>query len=235
MFADYESFDYSNASGNHNVSIEVTIPIIGGGSLRHEFVTADESSIVTQARSIFPRGFTKGLLRTLVYNDDAPAVAGRDDMGPGFYFLANNTDITSTASNFYWAGLSSQEGAGTYLPIVAKGSTIRLDEMDWPDAGGSDVLQGGATAFTYGDMDVVPIQVEWNVDLINYGGTRIIFSVGTVGDTDFDNLSIIYDFVDSASPITAGVVEGIGSVYGSTTADTNFAFLYDTTRRTQLV
>lgn len=184
-------------------------PIAGSSSL--SIFSSDSSSTANAAavahlRPGFPLGNIRGRIRSLARVDRA-VTSTFDDAGPGVYFMSNNLDITGTSSNYYWAGVHVDNNLSL---VIAKASNTALAELNWSTATGvgSVLERTGVTSVLEGD--VIPFQVEWEADLVNYGGTRIILSMGNLNDTGFNSLAVQLDLVDSVSPYVTSIAEGIG-------------------------
>lgn len=218
-FGDWDTATHTTSNtelGDVFVFLDVSTPILGSGSLSMGFQEDDFSpvySCTAQLDSGFTRGLTKGRIRTLARWDGPwiENVAFIDQVGFGIYYMASDLDIANNASNFYFAGLVRERNvAGDVVPTIAKASSKILEDLLW-EPGTADILIGSATHITgVVETDVIPIQIEWNLDLVGLGGLRHIMSVGSIGETNFNGLSVVYDFVEAASPLTTSLVEGIG-------------------------
>lgn len=193
-------------------SLEVTNPIRDSGSLLLSStlsVSANQPAATRHLNSNFTRGFAKGRVRTLVRYDYAKQAY--NTTFPGVYCLST-VGIASGANGtltYYAAGtqmMSNDPNAPDSTHYIMKQvSGDRLGTLVAGDAiADTKVLSGGLV-----QGDILPVQLEWVVDEQNLGGTRLIYSVGNVGDEDFTNLAIVYDLVDNVSPITSGDREGV--------------------------
>ena len=215
-FGDFDHFTFALA-GTSTAALDVTTPIVGSGSLRYLNDTAtDNFSMNSNLDSGFNRGFTKGRIRTLVRFDGGWVDSGTslDNMGVGIYYMSDNFDISNTTSDFYFAGLVRDRNiAGSVKPVIAKTSAARiLSDLDWEVtiSPGPDILYGTASSIAgVADTDVIPIQIEWDLNISDLGGMRHTMSVGNIGDTVFTNLAVVYDVVESTNPFTVTVAEGI--------------------------
>lgn len=208
-FADWTQF----IDGDASASLDLATPVVAAGSviLSSTASTIADRAVEMHLKPGFQRGYQKGRIRSLIRIDRTLSASYVDD-GPGFYFMCNNLDITGTPSDFYWAGLRINNQMDI---VLRKASTDQLSGMTW-QPGDPDNIADSVIDVVVSLGDIIPFQVEWDADPDNLGGTRIIVSRGGIGELDFNNLSVDYDLVDSVSPYTSSVVEGIGWAHRGT-------------------
>jgi len=224
--------------GTVSSGLELTNAIVGSGSLKDGNFTGGNLTDQTNTHHLnntFTRGLTKGRIRTL-YGKEHTTTDSRT--GPGIYCMCDNLDPANNSSDYYWFGL--EHGVSNQLRLViAKGVGTTLNgALNWTFPGGADTLIASAaviTGFTLGET--IPFQLEWNLDLASFGGVRLTASVGLVGDTNFSNLAVVYDIIDSTSPLTTSLIEGIGMMWplGAPGIDDGEHTLWDSTGVFQLV
>ena len=217
-FSQWDKFEQSDA-GTIATTLDVGSPLIGVGSINFEASSAVTiGAALAQLNNTFTRGLTKGRIRTILEIHGATwSNSGLGHAGPGIFWGASSLDITSTLSNWYWFGIGKDGGALNMFPLVCRaggGNPQReMRDLLWRVTS-NNVIASGASSIAMVLGDTLPIQAEWDMDNANYGGTRITCSVGNVGDTDFTNLTVIYDFVDPASEgILTATVEGVGLIF----------------------
>lgn len=238
-FGDWDHFiELSNV--NWSAALNITTPIIGSGSLSQGNLVVGGSSgqgnMTTHLNSGFTRGLTKGRLRSIVRWDwDVGSASLLDSNGFAFYYMASNLDITDGSHNFYLAGLCRERNvAGEVRPIISRGNGDDLNSIFWRP-GGTDNIADSATNITgVVSGDTIAVQIEWNLDIAGLGGMRHTMSVGNIGDTDFNNLAVVYDFVEG-SPLTTSVVEGLAMIHEDSDVDPGDATTWDNTGVFQLV
>lgn len=205
--------DWEGDNNDTTASLNIATPIVGNGSLLMSSTLSTSNNDPAATRNLnntFTRGFSKGRIRTLARFDfvkqfwNAAAV--------GIYCLATTSIASGGAgTNTYYFGCTSYNTNDPNSPnathyIFKQSSDGNLGDLLPADAiADTQSLSGGVV-----QGNILPIQFEWNVDIPNFGGTRLVYSVGNIGDTDFTNLATVYDIVDNSSPITSGSREGIG-------------------------
>jgi len=236
-FGDWDHLQNTATSASLSIGLELTNAIVGSGSLRVGFdgpgATVFNQSHSSHLNNTFTRGLTKGRIRTLWQLNHATA---QNRSGALIYFMCDNLNPTNTATNAYVAGLQ-YSAVDTYLPVIAKMTGQFLDGgLSW-QPGGSLVVINSASTLSLPITTTVPFQIEWNLDLAAFGGVRMTMSVGLPGDTNFSNLSVIYDVIDSSTPHTTSVIEGIGELWPQSSPGISLGefSLWDSTGVFQLV
>jgi hypothetical protein len=212
-FGDWDHIVRTFFGADLSAGLELGNAIVGNGSLKwgnFDGGTRFDQAGSSHLNNTFTRGLTKGRLRTLVQRED---VTVDNNAGYGFYFMCDNLDPTNNSSDFYWFGMNFTSGTGV-KPIISKhvGDTMNAGQMLW-GPGQADVLIESASEIAQLQGDILPFQVEWNLDITAFGGVRITASAGLVGDTNFSNLAVLYDIIDSSSPLTSSLIEGFGNVW----------------------
>lgn len=207
-------------TGTMTVSLEIVSPIVGNGSLKLASQASAASGMNMYLTSL-AHGFTKGRMRTLIKMVTIP---NADNVGFGFTFLQSALDLSTTGtpgSSYFlsWGRVGAGGGGGNLVWNITK----RTSGLAAATAGTS--LYTGVLAASANDY--YPIQIEWVADVSALGGTRITFSRGTLNSTDFNTLGVISDLIDSSSPLTTSVAEGIA--FANSVAGTGIAVLDETT------
>lgn len=218
--------------GGVNVQLDVINPIVGSGSLSMHPQGGSAEGAHLYLGGSFSKGFTKGQIRTLV-NSSAPQTIRS---GFGIYFMQNQLDMVNNASStyaFFWCNVDQGAGASNFN--LQKITATTADLFD-PRPISTHILSGSNTFNqTLALNQVLPMQVQWNLDQAQLGGIRITCSLGNPGDLNFNNLSTIYDLVDTVSPFTTSVAEGIGCEKSAGGFSGNDGWRADNTRIQQLV
>lgn len=207
-------------SGSASTGLDLTNPIVGSGSFRMQTNSTSNSTHGVAAHldtGSFTVGVTAGRVRTL-WQKVENGTGTREHAG--VHFLTSAADIHSTPTTFYWCGIASITGPTLNERVVKVGASNAYFQMS--DAVLTTLHDNQIVVAFIQDGDVYPIQGEWTVDVPNLGGTRLTMSIGPEGDTDFTNITSVFDAVDSSSPYTTGATEGIdccdGFPNGSATA-----------------
>jgi hypothetical protein len=170
-----------------------------------------------------PKGFTKGRIRTLIQAKVRPSV--QQYSGAGISCLQAHVGICSVASTFYSFRLSPGSGAtgspGTLHWVLGKNVAQKLVV--------SPTVIDESHTETVVDGDYWPVQLEWVADVPNLGGTRLTASVGTKNSTDFTTLATLIDYLDTSSPLTTSVAEGIFDAYPGAGAGAHTFVMDETT------
>ena len=224
-----------NTTANFATSLEISTPLVGNGSLRQAFgpqVAAGHGANLHLTGS-FARGFTKGRIRTLLRVRTRPASTNDVNTGAGIICMQSALNVTASGS-CYFAGWGHNE--------AATGDNTRRFYILKVDGGLSDTSVSASqyladsSTVTTTDGDYYPLEFEWQVDIPNLGGVRLILRRGTLNSTDFGTLATVYDIIDSTSPLTTTVAEGVGSIRGNTTTSgADFVFNWDETSVFQLL
>lgn len=200
--------DWTTNFSGVTVSLEITTPLVGNGSLKH--VVPAGSHTANMYLTNFAKGFTKGRIRTLLRYVVRPSANAQ--CGSGIIFMQSNLNPVTTASNYYkfFLGPGTAGGSpGTQYWQLTKHTSRTLVQTP------SNILVETSSE-TAANNDYWPIQIEWIVDLAGLGGTRLTASKGTKNSTDFNTLATIYDHLDTSTPHTTSVGEGLFTVaYGT--------------------
>ena len=168
-------------------------PIAGGSSLFLSDNGAPGNPQAVLLRSLSSeKGLLFGKLSGLFRLDQV------NGAGVGFVFMMDRENITGDFGQFYGLFVGKTRIAATEI-VLSKFL---------------HGLQGAETllAFSsYVPSGVCALEVEWRSDLGNIGGTRIIIrsSDPTIDAIDYNNLTTVYDQVDSTSPFVITHAEGI--------------------------
>jgi len=231
---------FINTAGASAISLEVGNPIVGSGSLAYNkpnIASTDDFGAHSQLDSTFTRGLTKGRIRTLLRVGDGWTDTGSfvEDTGAGIFYMSDTEDITGTGGNFYTAYVARERNTPNLfrLLICRSAGQNTLTLACRPDLGAQVLLDTAASFVTAGEF-VIPIQIEWNLDIAGLGGLRHTMSAGNLGDTNFNNLAVVYDFVEP-SPLTVASFEGLATTFQTGATVAPFTVVYDQTGVFQLV
>ena len=177
-FADWVFEQTANATAN----LTATTPLFGSTSLE---LTMD-SAVSNQGQagyvmdSAVPLGITRGKVRTLI-NKVVSGFASNLYIG-GVFCLAEDTDFGSNASTSAYMA---------HFDEATDAISLRYTTLDAPSAGElfDQVDVGFVSGTTFG------LELEWNLDFENIGGTHFIVRTGTM--TDFSDLTEQINYVDS--------------------------------------
>ena len=176
-FADWFFEQTANATAN----LTATDPLFGSSSLELSM----DSSVSNQGQagyvmdSAVPLGITRGKVRTLL-NKKVSGFAS-NLYAAGIFCLAEDTDFGSNAAT------------NSYMAIVDESSgdvTLRYTTISGPSGG--TVFDTADISFT--NNLTIGLELEWNVDFTNIGGTQFIVRTGTM--TDFSDLSEVINYID---------------------------------------
>jgi hypothetical protein len=180
----------------------------------------------------FAKGFTKGRIRTLLKARTLFTGSGLFNTGAGIVCMqaVENLTASNAANDAYIFGLG-------YSNTNADSPNYRWFVRKMPGGfgavpSGAEYLYEGSTfAVTAGEF--WPIQFEWTYDAVEFGGTRLIASVGTKNSTDFATLAAIDTRIDLSAPLSTSVAEGICLFHRYSVAGSH-AWDFDTTEMYRL-
>ncbi len=209
------------------ISLEINTPLVGDGSLK--FVNAGTPNGYTNMYlTNLLKGFTKGRIRTLIRADGRPSHVAYERAGivclqSGLALNANKNFYT-----FGWGVGSSTSGTpGTQYWTLGKNVNTTLGS-----APTSNLINEAVSVST---GDYYPIQLEWIVDIPNLGGTRLTASVGALNSTDFSTMAVLFDYLDTSSPFTTSVGEGVFDAHPASGFSVAHTYILDETTVYQLV
>ena len=155
------------APGTANIGIQAASPILGTGSLQVNLVASQSCDIHRNAG--FSRGFTKGRVRSLLRIDSANA----SNHAIGLFCMSSSLDIRFVGNDFYGF-------------IISEGTTDNLEIGKWTNGAvfTPDVSFGTASQ-TIAFGDIIPIELEWNLDVPGLNGIAITGRTGHVGVSQF--------------------------------------------------
>jgi hypothetical protein len=175
--------------------------------------TSSNTGSVMQINSTFERGHLKGVMRTLIRRIDVGTTSSTN-VAVGMYSMTNQLTAPHFAGNMYVCRILAD---GTV--DLAKGTGGADDNMTTVGTPTS------ATWLTFGDT--IALEFEWDAsDQGGLGGTRLIGRLGTA--LDFTGLVEFENIVDSTSPFTTSIAEGL--FFRSHSGVSTNSFLFDKTR-----
>lgn len=208
------------------ISLDINTPLVGNGSLK--FVNGQTpNGVANMYLTSLGRGFTKGRVRTLIRMDARPSHVAYERSGIVFLQSVLNPSVASgNCYTFGWGVGASTSGTpgGQYW-------TLNKHALSLGTAGSN--LFNEAVSVSAGDY--YPIQVEWVVDIAGLGGTRISISVGDLNSIDFSTLLPLVDYLDTSSPLTSSVAEGLFTAHPSSGISGVHTYTFDETTIYQLV
>lgn len=221
-----------NQSANPVIALDTTSPIVGSGSLS---ITVPLSGARQCAHlyldAPFSKGFLKGRIRTLLRWDTGGLLAsGAQREGAGIVGVQSQLDVSGTTGSCYSCYLGKKDVAGSAFKIVLGKHTAGLSSTV-----GNTYLSDTSLGITPTAGDFWPFEFEWVVDIPGLGGVRLIGRLGTKNSQDFGTLVDQFDLVDSSSPLSASVAEGVFAGKGNTAVTTNDDWSFDQTTVFELV
>lgn len=213
-FADWDTNTITSA-GTVGAVHDLGSNVVGTGALEYQSTANfQDFAVGTQPNNTHAwRGMTSGRIRSLVQVGQwtqQPQFYG--SWGFGFYYMANNLDIANNGADYYFAGLVRVRlSATTLTPTIGRpvGGNKPLHNLVWHTQSPTDaIVQDAGENITVALDDIIPMEIEWYLDQAVLGGMRHTFRLGNINDTDFSNLAVVYDFIDT-SPITSSTIEGM--------------------------
>lgn len=216
------------------VTIDTTTPLVGSGSLdiNNQPLLHSSSRAFAMLRlgASEPRGFTAGRVRTVI-KPNASFLLNASHRGiVGVFCMINGwstpLSFTTGTGSCYIAGF---EATDTTFWGIWKFTNGLLDSSV-----GNAALASGDTTHTPTRGNTYAIELTWQYDLSELGGTRLILKAAE--GTDYDDLTTIYDVVDDASPLSTS--EGEGVVMYDDSANVNDDIrqtLYDATQILRMI
>jgi hypothetical protein len=217
---DWENFFTSGHT--YGFSLELAGPIQGNGSLN--FFHANPAAVTAahlQRKSTFPRGHTKGSIRTLV---KVVAFVGGTYTGPGIQAMQSQLNMANSTGSSYFAYLGTGAAGGLWAFRVGK-YVAGLNAVSGPQ---EFVAQGPTFGMVLSSF--WPMEFEWVLDQENLGGIRLTTRLGTINTTSYTSLTTVSDLVHAVNPLTTSTAEGIGWAAG-TAPGSGSNFLFDNTDR----
>lgn len=174
------------------VAIDILAPILNTGSLKvgPESSIADAAFCAVPKNPPYPHGYTRGKLRSLI------EVASTGAEQHGLTCMQSQENVTGAAGAFYALELDT-------LSLLNK---INLVKYSAGLQGSKTTLATGANnGFTLNTPKAV--EIEWNMDLAELGGVQLIVRSGDA--TDFSDLVQLHNVIDTTSPLSTTVGEGL--------------------------
>lgn len=212
----------SQVQGNYTFLLETVSPIAGTGSLRLE----RNSGSGSQGAIIYPTnlttGITKGRLQTII-NLDEMSEDNSVEQYVGLFFMISSLSNPLTASSMYSFMIGVQD-AGAVSLNLGKSAASGVAGLDADSLGNSSI-----TPIAIGSN--IALQVDWVYDAIQFSGTKI--TARWKNGTDFTSLTEVFSLVDTNSPLTSSVAEGMGALTGAGSND--WVMFFDDTSLFDLV
>ena len=145
------------------------------------------------------RGITKGKVRS-IFRVRNPAVINTSlNVSCGLYCMASTLSLLSSGSAYGFDIIASTAGSNVSVRKWTFGVL----------ASHTATVLGSTTTATFANPgDTVAVELEWDADdQIGLGGTRVIARLGT--SLIFNDLVTIVDVVDTSSPMTSSLAEGL--------------------------
>ena len=162
--------------------------------------------------TVLQKGLTRGIVRTLLRVDSSVALNYY-----GIYCMAASINTHNTGGLY---ALQVEIGTSSNVQIRKASSSGALG------VGGAGSQLGSSVSAQFNtNGDIVALELFWDADnQIEFGGTKLTAKLGTA--TDYSDLSTVIDVVDTTSPFTSSVAEGIFSQHQSGSSNSVF---YDET------
>lgn len=221
-------YDFVQQAGDtFTQSLNLSNPINGTGSLAIGFPPANATTEFTQIHlnsSFDPdRGITQGRLECIFRFDwDVAPQFTFDNCGMFMTFMCTNADPIANNAEFYAVGFIRARNAAGATPC--KFVVLKTPDLvtNWTNAsfgnGGTEIFLETEPLIALTEGLTMPMRVDWQLDLVNLGGLRVTASHGDIGDTDYSNLAVKYDFIDGGVWATPVVREGFSFIYNDTHA-----------------
>ena len=186
----------SNAA--HNVSLTTVNPLVDTASLEFDTLAGGSGQFNMYRNLVGERGYIRGVFQFLV----SPTGQSSGNFF-GVTCMNSALDVTAAGTSCYLVGYNGSVGGKS---LFVRKYTNGLGNT------GSSLA---STAFTINNNEILPIEVEWNFDLGEFGGTRLVLRRGIIGQTTFTGLTDVHDISDSSSPLSTSVAEGPAGVWSA--------------------
>lgn len=191
---------YTTGFSSSSIGIDTGSVLVDAGSLRVVGSGAGVGTWAGHLDSNFTKGFTSGRIRTVFRSHSS----GSGVVSFFLYFMASQLDITSGGSCYY-------------VNCTHASSALQLRKTTSGGVPGSftnlQTITGGTNGIAYSNsINPVAVEVTWfggPVANAVFGGTRIQIRA-MEGTTAFTHMGAAAVFVDTSSPLTTSVAEGIG-------------------------
>ena len=183
----------------HTVSLTTVDPMVDLSSLSYDSLGGGPSGSFNMYRvNVAERARVRGVYQFLI-----EPTAQSSGCQFGFTCMNSALDVTQSGTSCYLAGYNgSISGRSLFIRKFTNG----LD-------GSSTTLD--ILTFSLNNNDILPIEIEWNADDLELGGTRLILRRGNIGQTDFTGLTDVFDVIDNVSPLLTTQGEGPAGVWSS--------------------
>ena len=213
----------SQIDGNYAFLLETTNPVSGTGSLRLE----RNSGSGVEGAIVYPTnlntGLTKGRLQTVINLSEVSNDGSGQNQHVGVFFMINSLSDPLNTSSMY---------SFTFGVRSIGSAVINLGKSVGAGINGLVVNALNTKAIPFIPLGTdIALQVDWVYDAIQFSGTKITarWKLGN----DFTGLETVFDQVDTVSPLTTSVAEGLGALTG--TGSNDWVMLFDDTSLFDLV
>ena len=213
---------YVDFPGNLLIFTDTAAPEIGTGSLAFghintvdfthaNLVPTDDSAGLSHG--VAPNGRLRTVCRVDIHEGGTPLISYF-----GVTALQSQDDLTAGGSCY---ALLLASGEGLVDPVLC----LHKFTSGLPNGLPTPPLISIPFPVTLG----VPfaMELEWIVDVPNLGGTFLLARTGT--QTDFSDLTAQMSFVDTSSPITTSVAEGVVASFKSNSVSDTKKVIFDNT------
>lgn len=188
------------------ITLDLTTPLVQSSSLKMRDDASNSGAAHLHLNDSFDRGFTRGSIKTIIRLDSPVTTGGTSAIGGGIVCMQSQLDIRTSGAAyiFNWGRPSSGS-------TPASGNfRFSIDKM----FSGLALSGSNVSLAQTADIPVVagafyPIEIEWDFDNDAYGGVRLRANRGTLNSIDFNTLSPLFDVIDSSSPLTTSLAEGL--------------------------
>jgi hypothetical protein len=199
-------------------------PIVGAGSviLTHDPTTEFQS--INLIPSTLPKGFPAGRIQTLIRFDDIDGTSAQENHA-GLLCMQNNNNMAKFS---VFGGTGKAYGLSVSVGEGGSPQSVNLWKFTGGIDGSSGSLPGGqllssvALPFVFAIGEVIALELLWRAEpeiITQVGGVLL---KGRIGQTlDFSDLQEVINFVDSTSPYTSTVAEGIWAGFKNEPAGDN--------------
>jgi hypothetical protein len=235
-FGDWDFFFGSNTGGipvGETTILFLTPPIEGTGSLlsKQSVGTVFAQTMNTLPKTISPltHGFDAGRFQTLLRFDDISGTSP-DVCAAGFVFMQSERDLSYTGSlleNYAWCVEVSEGFTGHALVLYKLMSGLNVESNALPVS--EEIFRYTNPFGTLTGSTVVALEVEWRAEpsvISALGGAQIR---GRAGLTDFSSLLEYATILDTSSPLSTTVGEGLFTTFKSSVSLITKSVTFDST------
>ena len=213
-------------------SITTTNPLVGAGSLRVTESPGTDFQSINLVPATFPTGYLSGRMRTLIRLDNMISVSNPSHVSHAGLLCLQSVENMSKFGAF--GGTGKSYGASVSIGNGFSSQKINLYKFTSGLDGSSGQLLAALTnitpSFTLTTGSVIALELQWRADPIvvtELGGVSLKIRIGQL--LDFSDLQEVIAYVDTVSPYTATVSEGLWAGLKSVSGSEAVRFTVDST------